>query len=342
MDFGNIHYLWLLLIVPIFAVLSTQSYLKSNKWLYLFARKERKFGPHLLITILICSIIVVITLSLAEPKFQYEKTFFNRAGIEIAIGIDVSKSMLAEDISFPIEGRKLFNVSNRLNRSRYFLLNTLSQLHGERIALFIFAREGVEIVPLTGDYGYCNYIIKHINDANITLPGSDLGEAIKTGISMLEASPNKSAKTIVLISDGEDISQDRSMLYESAQSAANKGIRVFTAGIGTSKGVLIPIRNEDETSILNYYLDEDGTFLKTKLERDTLIKISEITKGRYFHVTHEDASKNLVSAILQDAKISSATKSIELAWLDLSPFFIMVAVLLVVAEIFARRSCRKV
>lgn len=337
MYFDNIHCLWILLIIPLFVVMTSQSYLKANRWLYLFAREKRKFVPHLLTTIFLCLIIVAITMSLAEPRIQYEKTYFNRAGIELVIGIDVSKSMLAEDTSFPLEGRNLFNVFNRLNRSRYFVLNILSELHGERIAMFIFASEGVEIVPFTRDYGYCNYIIRHINDTNITVPGSDLGEAIKTGTITLETSRNRGAKAVILISDGEDISLDKSSLYESAQHAANKGIRIYTVGIGTAKGALIPIRKEDGTSILNYYLDEDGSFLKTKFEQDTLTKVADITRGRYFHVNDENAPKNLIEVILQNSKVSGEIKSVEPAWLNLAPFFLMAALVFVVIEIFAGR-----
>ncbi len=337
MIFDSPYHLWFMTVIPVFIGLSIQSYLKSNRWLFLFTRKKRTFEPYLIATVILCLTIVAFSISLAKPKIQYEKTYFNRADIEFVIGIDVSKSMLAEDTVFPVEGRKLFKVFNRLNRSRNFILNTLSELHGERLGMYIFASEGIEIVPFTRDYGYCNYVIRHINDANITVPGSDLGEAIKTGIAMLETSRNKGTKAVILISDGEDISFDKSSLYESARHAASMGIRIYTVGVGSGKGVLIPIRNVDGTAILNYYLDEDGTFLKTKLEQETLINISNITGGHYFQVNEKDAPENLIKVILKDSKVSGETKSVELAWFDLSPIFLLAALFLLVAEIVAGR-----
>jgi len=262
-------------------------------------------------------------MSLAGLKVQYQRTYFDRAGIELAIAIDVSKSMLAEDVSFPLEGRRLFNVLNRLNRARYFALNFLSELHGERIGAYLFANIGVEVIPFTRDYGYCRYILRHINDADITVPGSDLGDAIRTGIAMLESSHHAGEKVIVLISDGEDITLDKSSLYESAQRAASKRIKIFTVGVGTGKGVLIPIRSQDGISILDYYVDEDGSYLKTSLVQDTLRNIASITGGLYLRVTDENASANLMESVLQQAKFSEKTKSVEPAWFDLSPFLLM-------------------
>ncbi|MCD6353807.1 MAG: VWA domain-containing protein [Proteobacteria bacterium] len=323
MAFDSICFLWLLLLIPLFIIFSIQAYRKSNRWLNTFARKNKSVIPYLVSTLFLCFTILSVTLSIAQPKAQYKKTYFNRAGIELAIGIDVSKSMLAEDVSFPPEGMELFTIFNRLNRARYFAINLLSKLHGERIGACIFADKGIEIIPFTRDYGFCRYILKHLNDTEITTPGSDLGEAIGSGITMLESSRSQGAKIIILISDGEDISLDKSSLYEFAQLAADKRIKIYTIGIGNGKGVLIPLRSEDGTAILNYYVDEDGEYLKTNLVQDTLKNIADITDGEYFRLTEEDTPEKLIEAILQKAKTIEETKSIELAWLNLSPFFLL-------------------
>jgi Ca-activated chloride channel family protein len=324
MLFHEIRYLWLLVTIPCLVLVSLGTYRKSNRWLYSFARRQKKRGAFVLTTLLFSFSLVALTISLAEPKVQYEKIYFNRAGIELVMGIDISKSMLAEDVPFPPEGKKLFNVLNRLNSARYFALNTISELRGERIGAFICASMGIEIVPFTRDYAFCRYIIKHINDAEITVPGSDLGEAVKTGIGMLEASEHGAAKAIILVSDGEDITLDKSSLYESAQIAADKRIKIYTVGVGTGKGVLIPIRSEDGATILDYYVGEDGLYLKTRLVQETLKRIATMTGGQYFRADEEGAPEDLIKAILQHAKGVEATQSVELAWLDLSPFFLLV------------------
>jgi Ca-activated chloride channel family protein len=255
----------------------------------------------------------------------HERTSFNRAGIAIAIGLDVSKSMLAEDVELPSEGRELFHIPNRLNRARYLALQFLSELQGERLGLYLFASKGVEIIPFTNDYGYSQYIVRHVNDSDITTSGSDLGEAILYGISMYEESSSQQVKRIILLSDGEDISIDQSRLYEAAEIAASKGIKIDTVGIGTGKAMLIPIRNVDTTSIVDYYLDEDGTYLRTSLVQETLEKIAHISGGHSFHITDEQVARKLLESILSDVKTIERTRSIELVWMDLSPLFLLSA-----------------
>jgi Ca-activated chloride channel family protein len=261
--------------------------------------------------------------TLARPKVQVAKTVFNRSGIDLVVGIDVSKSMLAEDASLPADAEQVFHVANRLNRARQFALEILSQLRGERIGVLLFADRGVEVVPFTRDYGFCRYILTYINDAEITVPGSDLGEAIRTGISMFEDDGGKAARILVLISDGEDIRGDPSFLSESALLAAKENISVFTVGIGTGKSVLIPVRSDDGTTIVSYYLDEEGNNLKTRLEQEPLKRISEISGGRYFPSREPVAPEALVKAMLEGAREVSYTKATEPAWLELSPLLFL-------------------
>ena len=279
---------------------------------------------------------MTVIFSLAEPKVQYTKVVFNRSGIDVAIGIDVSKSMLAEDETLPEEGKKLFAIPNRLNRARYSALNIISALRGERAGVFMFASKGVSIVPLTTDYGYCQYILKHVNDATITIPGSDLSQAIATGVSLFEGSSRKTVKTIILISDGEDISDDKSPIYEAAQRAAAQGIAIYTVGIGMGQGVLIPIRDSGG-NIEGYYQDEDGSYLKTRLEQDTLKSISTITGGRYFRAHDERSEDGIVDAILKRARTIEYTRATEPAWFSLSPLLLCAAFIFFIIGIIAGR-----
>jgi Ca-activated chloride channel family protein len=261
---------------------------------------------------------------------------FNRSGIDVAIGIDVSKSMLAEDEMIPEDGKKLFTIPNRLNRARYCALNIIIALRGERAAVFMFASKGISIVPLTTDYGYCQYILKHINDATIAIPGSDLSQAITTGVSLFEGGSRKTVKTIILISDGEDISEDTSPIYEAAQRAAAQGIAIYTVGIGMGQGVLIPIRDSGG-NIEGYYMDEDGSYLKTRLEQDTLKSISTTTGGRYFRGHDERSEDGIVDAILKRARTIEYTRATEPVWFYLSPLLLFAALIFFIIGIIAGR-----
>jgi Ca-activated chloride channel family protein len=327
MALDNPEYIWLLLVVPLFAGCALMSHRTAAQWLVRFSGNKKSHAAFAAATLLLSISLMALILCLAEPKLQYLRTVFNRGGIDLVLGIDVSKSMLAEDEMIPPEGQKLFPVRNRLNRARYSALNILSALKGERVAVFMFASRGVEVIPSTTDYGYCQYLLKHLNDTTITIPGSDLGQAIMTGIELLSAASVKRARALILISDGEDISDDPSAIDEVAQRAAELGISIYTIGTGMGQGVLIPIRNAEGTSIVDYYTDEDGAYLKTRLEQGTLKKIAATTGGRYFPASEVHCEDRVVEAIVQHARAIEYTKTREPAWFYLSPVMLCIGLL---------------
>jgi len=321
-------YLWLLLIVPVFVCASTLWARRVVAWHEIFARVRRGRSRLYLQTVLLGLALFVVSVAVARPKVQYERTVFNRSGIDVVLGIDVSKSMLAEDASLPAEAEHNFGIANRLNRARCFALDILSRLRGERIGVFLFASKGVEVVPFTRDYGFCRYVLTYINDAEITVPGSDLGEALQTGSSMFEEDGTQAARILVLLSDGEDIRPEPSFFTESATVAAKKGVRVFTVGIGSGKGVLIPVRSADGTKIVNHYIDEKGDHLKTRLEQGPLKTIAKTTGGEYFSAAEPNGPEALMKSILREARDLAYTKATESAWMELAPFLFLCGVVL--------------
>ena len=327
MNLDHSGYLWLLLAIPFFLIGSFASYRKASDWLYRFAHVKKRPLPYLVSTLFLSLALGAVIFSLTEPRVHYSKTVFKRSGIDVVIGIDVSKSMLAEDEMIPEEGKKLFATPNRLNRARYCALNIISALRGERAGVFMFASKGVSVVPLTNDYGYCQYILKHLNDATITIPGSDLNQAIGAGLAMFEDSSRKKVKTIILISDGEDTSDDRSPIYETAQRATAQGVAIYTVAIGMEKGVLIPIRDDAGTAIEGYYQDEDGSYLRTRMEQDAMKSIATITGGGYFRTHDERCEDSVVDAIVKRARTVEYTKVIEPAWFSLSPVLLCAALI---------------
>jgi Ca-activated chloride channel family protein len=337
MNLENSGYLWLLLIIPCLLFYSFISYREASNWLYRFAHLNKRPIPYVVSTLFLSLALGAVIFSLTEPKVQYTKVVFNRSGIDVAIGIDVSKSMLAEDETVPEEGKKLFAIPNRLNRARYSALNIISALRGERAGVFMFASKGVSIVPLTTDYGYCQYILKHVNDATIAIPGSDLNQAITTGVSLFEESSRNTVKAIILISDGEDISDDKSSIHEAAQRAASQGITIYTVGIGMGQGVLIPIRDAAGAVIEGYYQDEDGSYLKTRLDQDTLKGISAATGGSYVRALDERSGNAIVDAMLKRARTIEYTRVTEPAWFSLSPIFLCAAFIFFIIAIISGR-----
>jgi Ca-activated chloride channel family protein len=337
MNLENGGYLWLVLVIPCFLYCSFISHRMAGTWLYRFAHRKRRRAPVIVSTLFLSLALGAAIFSLARPAVQYDRVVFKRSGIDVAIGIDVSKSMLAEDELVPEDGRKLFAIPNRLNRARYCALNIITALRGERAGVFMFARKGVPIIPLTTDYGYCQYILKHFNDATIAIPGSDLAQAVATGVSLFEGTSRRTFKTVIIISDGEDISDDKSPVYEAAQRAAAQGIAIYTIGAGMARSSLIPLRDAGGANIVDYYQDADGAYLKTRLEQETLQGIASMTGGSYFHARDENIESSLVDAIVKRASTFEYTKVIEPAWFDLSPALLCAALAFLLLGMLAGR-----
>ena len=127
----------------------------------------------------------------------------------------------------------------------------------------------------------------------------------------------------VIIDNEEHFTAGLKERIEAARILADKGIKVYTVGIGTGKEVLVPVRSDDGRTIVDYYIDEDGEYLRTSLVQDTLKNIANITGGEYFRLTEEKTPEKLTQAILERAKTVEETKSVELAWFNLSPLFIL-------------------
>jgi len=336
MQLDSVNGLWFLVVIPLFLYAYLRAHAESNRWRLLFAGEKAPLFKSVIPAACLCLSLGLMALALAQPKALYTRTYFNRTGISVAVGIDVSKSMLAEDSVLPAEGRRLFSLPSRLNCARYFVVSLLSGLDGIRAGLYMFASGGVELIPFTSDYGYCRYILTHLQDADITVPGSDLGAAVMQGVSMFENSPEAAVKIIVLVSDGEDISVEKSSLYDATRTAAAGGIRIYTVGIGLPRGVLIPIRAGGENAIEDYFVDDDGSYLKTALNQGVLKNIAEATGGRYFHAGDSTAPRQLIDAIIQDAKRTELTQSTAPALFDVAPFCIAAALLCFAAGALAK------
>ncbi|GBC59890.1 hypothetical protein DENIS_0832 [Desulfonema ishimotonii] len=333
MGFEQAGYLGFLATIPCFLFFAVRAFRRSDRWLRQFAGIHKARFPWAVSTGFFCMALASVSLSLSGPKMAYEKTIFARSGIALAVGIDVSKSMLAEDTAFPEAEKKGFRPLNRLNRARAFAMNLVSRLDGEQIGIFIFARKGIEMVPLTSDYGYCRYMIRHISASDISVPGSDLAAAIETGISMLGSAAPGRAGAVILISDGEDVNPDRFLFRAAAQQAAGQGITLFSVGTGSPGGSLIPIRFPDR----GYYTDDEGRYLKTRSEAGNLRYISDLTGGQYVEVNEKGGAERLMAAILSGAENARDTRQTRREWFDLSPVFLLGAIFCFVAGWFAER-----
>jgi Ca-activated chloride channel homolog len=335
MELEDARWLWGLLVLPLFVTFAARSGRETGRWRRTVLRRRQGAGRVTAGVLCFCAAVGAVLVAQAGPRVEVQKKVMNRSGIDLCLGIDISKSMLAEDAELPADAGELFPVPNRLNRARYFALDLLHELKGERIGVFVFASQAVELIPFTQDYGYLRYMIRHISDAEIAISGSDLGEAIRTGVAMLDEAQGPALKRLILLTDGEDITADQSTLYEAARLAGGKEIKIDAVGVGSARPVLIPIRSPDARTITDYYLEQDGSPLHTSLDPETLDKVAALSGGTFVRIDREEATpQRLVESILAEARTTEETQGVEPAWLDLAPWFLLAGMGICAAGVF--------
>ena len=208
--------------------------------------------------------VVFILIALIGPQWGFHWQEVNRRGIEIIIAVDVSKSMLAEDVK-----------PNRLERAKLAIQDLIPSLGGDRIGLIAFAGTGFLYCPLTVDYGAFLLALEDLSVDTIPRGGTALEQAIREGMRAFKASSSES-KAIILISDGETHEGDP---LTAAREAAEQGITLFTIGIGTAEGELIPVT--DSLGQRSFLKDQEGKTVKSRLDEAVLQQIALATGGSY-------------------------------------------------------------
>jgi len=318
---------WFLGLVPLLLYLGLalrhRAALKLRRQTVFFVtpQKGEKLQPLLLLFFAGFFLLV----ALAEPVVYRLRPVFKRSGVDIAVGIDISKSMLAEDAAFPISSKELSPLANRLNRARMMVLDLLDNLQGERVGIFVFAAQSFELVPLTSDYGYCRYLVENLNDLAISAPGSDLVAGLECGLEMLDRNLKAAAGIIFFISDGEDLDNDLNSLEKIAQKARLNGRKIYTLGVGSRAAGLIPIRTPDGKQVVGYYKDEAGDFLTTSMEPEKLQMMAAISNGEFRPLGRDKPARKLVEKMIVDldnSGLSTVNKNLSYA---LSPWLLAVA-----------------
>ncbi|WP_309383019.1 VWA domain-containing protein [Cerasicoccus frondis] len=212
---------------------------------------------------LILTALALLLFALARPQWGFTWRETKSKGIDIMFVMDVSRSMLAKDIK-----------PDRLERSKLAVLDFIDKLEGDRVGLVAFAGNAFLQCPLTLDYDAFRQSLEAVNTDVISLGGTDIARAINEAEA---AFPDKNNhKILVLITDGEDLEEDG---IARAKEAADNGITIYTVGVGTAEGELIPVK--DRYGRMGYLRDDNGQLVRTQLDADTLSEIAEVTDGFY-------------------------------------------------------------
>ncbi|SYZ73983.1 BatB protein (fragment) [Candidatus Zixiibacteriota bacterium] len=212
-------------------------------------------------------LFMVITLSQIQCGTHME--MMKREGIDLVIAVDVSNSMLAQDIK-----------PSRIEKARQEVRGIIDRLKGDRIGLVVFAGDAFIECPLTLDYSAAKIFLDIIDVGLVPRQGTAIGDAIRKATEAF-SKMEKKHKVLILLTDGEDQNTDP---LGAAEEARKEGVKIYTIGIGSVTGEPIPITNRNG-DVIGYKKDRNGEVVVTKLDEMTLQKIALATGGKYYHAT---------------------------------------------------------
>ena len=276
MELDEKKYLYLFLILPIVVLVFLMN-------LYWKRKKQREFGdlemvrklspesstfkPVLKLGILLL-VLVGLILGLVNPKIGTKMETVKREGIDIVFAIDVSKSMLAEDVA-----------PNRLDKSKQIVSQIISQLGNDRIGIVAYAGSAFPVLPITTDYSVAKMFLQSMNTDMVSSVGTSFNEAIKLSTTYFD--DKKTSKLLIMISDGEDHTEGAD---EAAEEASKLGVKIITIGVGTEKGGTIPLKRNGVVE--GFKKDNNNQVVITKLVPGSLTAIAKATKGGYVNGTN--------------------------------------------------------
>ena len=274
-------YLWLLWSIPVLAIIRFVCYKLRRKKLLRFGEMSlvNRLMPNVSIIRpsvkfwLSVAALALMIVMLARPQMGSKISHEERNGIETIIAMDISNSMLAEDV-----------VPSRLQKSKMLVENLVDHFTNDKIGLVVFAGDAFVQLPITTDYVSAKMFLQDINPSLIQTQGTDIARAIS--LSMNSFTQQKGlGKAIILITDGED---HEGGALEAAKEAKKKGINVFILGVGSSNGAPIPLGNGD------YMRDNAGNTVMTALNEQMCRDVAKAGSGTYIHVDNtSDAQEKL-------------------------------------------------
>jgi len=284
------NYFYLLLLIPLIIGIyvwntawkkSKISEFGTGNYLKRLAPEASTTSKPLIKMVLMSVVVFALVFALVNPKFGTKIETVKRQGVDIVFAMDVSKSMLAEDIA-----------PSRLGKSKQLASQIINQLTSDRIGIVGYAGSAFPMLPITTDYSMAKMYIQDMHTDMVSSMGTALRQAIEVGSNYFD--DPKTSKVMVLISDGEDHGEG---IGEAIAMAKDKGIKIITIGVGTPEGGQIPIKQNGR--IIDYKKDADGTNVVTKLNDATLKEIAQETGGVFMYGSKTDEVLQLVDQTLQ-------------------------------------------
>ena len=266
---------------------------------------------------LILLALTCLVFAAANPQVGTKMQEVKQTGIDVFILLDVSNSMMAEDIK-----------PNRLEKAKYQISNLINKLRGDRIGLIIFAGQAYVQIPLTTDYSAANLFLSAVDVNSVPSQGTTIASAINLATASFDTLSTQ--KVIIAITDGEDHEGD---VQKAVENAVSRDIKIYTIGLGSAGGVPIPVYN-NRNQLVGFKKDRDGNTVLTKLDEEVLKRVAIDGNGKYFRGTnYEDNLDKIYTELSELEQTEFGVKKVT-DYEDRFYFFLIPALLLLVLEFF--------
>ncbi|REE83522.1 Ca-activated chloride channel family protein [Lutibacter oceani] len=237
--------------------------------------------------IAICLGLAFLVISLTNPKMGTKLETVKREGVDIVFALDVSRSMLAEDIA-----------PSRLEKAKQIITRVIEKLGSDRIGIIIYAGNSYPLLPITTDHAAAKMFLQNANPDMVSSQGTAINDAIERALSYFD-NEEQTNRFLFIVSDGEDHEENTVSL---AQDAAKQGIKIYTVGVGSEKGGPIPIKNNG--SVISYKKDNKGEVVITKMVENVLRDIANQGNGKYINGNKTQETIDIIEDLLLKAEKS--------------------------------------
>lgn len=324
--FEHKEFLYLLLLIPLAIGLYAYVHFQTKKQLQKIGnidlikrlmpnRNEKKsLVKFIVFNLILCFLI----LALAQPQMGTKLEKVERKGIDLMICLDVSNSMLSQDI-----------VPSRLQKSKLLIQNLLQKLDGDRVGLVIFAGNAYLQMPLTVDYSSLMMYLDAISTNSVPTQGTIITEALGKAENAFKET-DKKYKAIVVITDGEDHEENA---IDKAEELASDGTKIFTVGVGTPNGGTIPIYNQ-AGKIIDVKKDGEGQPIITKMNPNMLQALAKAGNGNYYVLDNSKTVADLLSKDIAKMETKTINDKVFTDFVEQFQYFLAFAFIFLLIDIF--------
>ena len=315
--------LWWLITIPVFVVVYVVHTKRKRRQLVEFGDPEllahlmpdaSKSRPIWKFCLLMVALVLLIVAA-ARPQFGQKEKTIKRQGIEVMVALDISNSMLAEDVA-----------PNRLDRAKQMLSKMMDNMVDDKVGLVVFAGEAFTQLPITCDYVSAKMFLNTTSPALIQSQGTAIGAALRTAIASFGTAESEAGRAIVLITDGENHEDDAVAM---AKQAYERGIQVFVIGIGKPEGSPIPMVGSND-----YMKDRNGQVVVSRLNEEMCQQIAAAGHGVYVRCDNTNTAMRALQNELNELATDELETTVYADYNEQYQSFVLVALLFLVIEFF--------